>query len=269
MSESPKIVKPVVSVVIPVYNTDKYLGDAIRSIQNQTFTDWELILVDDCSTDRSGEICEFYSQEDERIHFVALPQNSGALQARNHGIKLAKGKYLCFLDSDDTFEPSKLAVQVGFMQKMNIAVSFTLFQRIKDSGEYMGKGNVPFKTQVSYKQLLGNPLFSIITLMIDTHQVDVPILAEDLTRAEDYVFHLRILKQGFLAYGINEPLSNYRFRPGSQSTSFFGNAADFWKVLTKVEKISFASATFYFGKYLLKGLGKRLILVQQLISSKP
>ncbi len=103
----------------------------------------------------------------------------------------------------------------------NIPVSFTMFQRITEAGDFMGKGNVQFQEEVSYRQLLGNPAFSIITLMIDRDQVEIPIVEANVVKAEDYVFHLRILKQGFKAKGINLPLSNYRFRQGSQSTSFF------------------------------------------------
>jgi len=255
---------PLISVIVPVFNTGKFVGMTIDSVINQTYTKWELLLIDDCSTDNSVEVCRGYADSDPRIKVISLDRNSGALAARNLGIKTATGRFLCFLDSDDTFEPEKLSTQVSFMLAGNVPVSFTIFQRITEAGDFMGKGNVKFQEEVSYRQLLGNPAFSIITLMIDRDQVEIPIVEANVVKAEDYVFHLRILKQGFKAKGINLPLSNYRFRQGSQSTSFFGNAADLWKVLTEIENIAFPKAAFYFGRYLWKGVGKRLILLKQL-----
>lgn len=257
---------PLISVVVPVYNTEKYVGMTIESVQNQSYSNWELLLIDDCSTDKSVAVCHGYAAKDSRIKVISLVQNSGALAARNEGIRSGSGRFICFLDSDDTYDPDKLKIQVEFMLAGRFPVSFTQFQRITESGEFMGKGNVQFQEEISYQQLLGNPAFSIITLMIDRDQVDVPIVEANVVKAEDYVFHLRILKQGFKAKGINLPLSNYRFRQGSQSTSFFGNASDLWKVLTEVEEIALHKATFYFSKYLIKGMRKRLILLRQLSS---
>lgn len=255
---------PLISIIVPVFNTEKYVGMTIESVQYQTHKNWELILVDDCSEDKSLEVCRIYAKTDSRIKVISLPINSGALVARNVGLKNAKGRFLCFLDSDDTYEPEKLEIQLKFMMESDVPVSFTMFQRITEDGEFMGKSNVSFQEEVSYTQLLGNPAFSIITLMIDKNKVEVPIVEANVVKAEDYVFHLWVLKQGFKAKGINLPLSNYRFRQGSQSSSFFGNAADMWKVLTQIEKIALPKAIFYFGRYLFKGVGKRMILLKQL-----
>ena len=254
----------LVSVIVPVYNTEHYVLDCIKSIQDQTYPNWELILVDDRSTDQSLSICRASAAQDSRIKVFHQEKNSGALATRNRGIEEAKGRFICFLDSDDTYKPSKIEIQLAFMLKGKRAVSFTMFQRITEVGEYMGKGNVAFTPEISYQQLLGNPQFSIITLMVDSAQVSLPLLKLDLLKAEDYVFHLAILKQGFKAYGVDMALSNYRYRKGSQSTSFMGNAADLWKVLYSVEKLGFLSATFYFSRYITKGLKKKMILMSQI-----
>ncbi|MEB2785133.1 glycosyltransferase family 2 protein [Algoriphagus persicinus] len=254
----------LVSVIVPVYNTAQFILDCIKSVQRQTYHHWELVLVDDRSTDRSWDICTAAAAEDSRIKVFIQEKNSGALASRNKGIEEAKGRFVCFLDSDDTYEPSKIETQLSFMLKEKHAVSFTMFQRITESGEYMGKGNVGFTSEISYQQLLGNPQFSIITLMLDSAQVSIPLLKLDLLKAEDYVFHLAILKQGFKAYGIDKALSNYRYRIGSQSTSFMGNAADLWKVLYSIEKLGLLSATYYFSRYITKGLKKKMILMSQI-----
>jgi len=259
---------PLVSVIVPVFNTEKFLPATIASIENQTYSNWELILVDDCSKDNSPSICREAGLKDQRIRFIPHEVNSGALAARNTGIKNANGDYICFLDSDDTFELGKIEIQVKFMIENEYAISFTMFKRITEEGKPMGKSNVTFTKKIDYKQLLGNPQFSIITVMVDRHQVNIPILELDLVKAEDYVFHLGLLKQGFPAYGINEALSNYRFRPGSQSNSFFGNAADLWKVLYQIEKLGPFTSSLYFTKYLFNGIRKRITLVFQLATLK-
>lgn len=258
--------EPLVSVIVPVFNTEKFLPATIASIENQSYSNWELILVDDCSKDNSASICKKAELKDKRVRFIPHAINQGALAARNTGIKNAKGDYLCFLDSDDTFELEKIETQVKFMIEHGYAISFTMFQRVTEEGEYMGKGNVTFTPRINYKQLLGNPQFSIITLMVDRNQVKIPLLELNLVRAEDYVFHLSLLKQGFDAFGINKALSNYRFRTGSQSNSFLGNAADLWKVLYHIEKLGPLSSSVYFSRYMLKGIKKRATLFLQIVS---
>lgn len=258
---------PLISVVVPVYNTEKFVGATIESVQAQSYSNWELILVDDCSKDKSVEVCTRYASQDPRIRILAMEKNSGALEARNEGIRNAKGRFLCFLDSDDTYEPEKLKTQIEFMLKEDIPVSFTMYQRISESGNVIAVSNTFFRREFNHQQLLGNPAFSIITLMIDRDKVEVPIVEAGVIKAEDYVFHLKILKQGFVARGIQRPLSNYRIREGSRSNSFFGCAKDMWKVLIQIEKLSFFEASFYFSRYILKGAWKRFALSRQLMLS--
>ncbi|WP_425639509.1 glycosyltransferase family 2 protein [Algoriphagus yeomjeoni] len=258
------ITLPLVSVVVPVYNTQDFIQACIDSVTNQSYKNWELMLVDDQSTDNSFEICQRAADKDPRIKAIRQENNAGALAARNRGIQESTGKFLCFLDSDDTYESDKIEIQLAFMLKSKHAISFTMFQRITEAGEFMGKSNVPFAPEISYRQLLGNPQFSIITIMVDTMQVSIPLLKLDLVKAEDYVFHLAILKQGFKAYGINKALSNYRYRLGSQSTSFMGNAADLWKVLYSIEKLGLLPSIYYFSRYISKGLKKKMILMSQI-----
>lgn len=258
---------PLISIVVPVYNTEKFVGATIESVQAQTYSNWELVLVNDCSTDRSVEICTAYSISDPRIRILSLDENKGALEARNEGIRKSQGGFLCFLDSDDTYEPEKLKTQVEFMLKKDIPVSFTMYQRITETGKVISKSNFFFREQFNYKQLLGNPAFSIITLMVDRDKVSVPIVEAGVILAEDYVFHLKILKQGFTAYGIGVPLSNYRVRQGSRSNSFFGCAEDMWTVLIQIEKLSFLKSFAYFSRYLFNGVWKRSVLSIQLLFS--
>lgn len=259
---------PLVSIVVPVYNTQRYVMSAIESVQRQTYNNWELILVDDFSCDGSGELCDQAAVLDSRITVIHQLTNEGALFARNAGISMATGKYICFLDSDDTFEPRKIEIQLAYMLLNNCAMSFTMFKRINESGEALGGCNVSYLPKVSYRQMLGAPRFSIITVMLDRERLKVPILTCKLRKAEDYIFQLRILKQGIEALGINEELSNYRFRHNSSSVSFFGNSLDLWAVLHSEEHLGFWRSAMYFSKYLVAGVLKRFILMHQLLKNK-
>lgn len=260
-------INPLISIVVPVYNTEKFVGATIESVQAQTYSNWELILVDDCSKDQSVEICAKYAIHDPRIRIISMDKNMGALEARNEGIRKSQGRFLCFLDSDDTYEPEKLKTQIEFMLKKDIPVSFTMYQRITETGNVISVSNFFFREEFNYKQLLGNPAFSIITLMIDKDKVTVPIVEAGVVLAEDYVFHLKILKQGFTAYGIKVPLSNYRVRLGSRSNSFFGCAEDMWIVLNEIEKLPFLKSFIYFSRYIINGAWKRSALSIQLLFS--
>ena len=128
MKTQPKKVK--VSIITPVFNAQRYLGDCVESVLNQTFEHWEHILVDDCSTDNSARIIKGYAEKDDRIRYVKLSENSGAGAARNRAIEESKGKYIAFLDSDDLWNSEKLARQVAFMEENNYHFTFTGYEVI-------------------------------------------------------------------------------------------------------------------------------------------
>ena len=115
----------LVSIVVPVYNAEKFLKDTIKTVTNQTYENWELLLVDDCSTDKSVKIIMEYQQKDKRIKLFLNSKNSGAAISRNKGIEESRGRYIAFLDADDLWEPKKLEKQVAFMQEKDCAFSFT------------------------------------------------------------------------------------------------------------------------------------------------
>lgn len=129
----------LVSIVTPVYNSERFISETIDSIQSQTYSNWELLLIDDCSKDNSYEIIKSYMKNDDRIKYIKLEKNSGASISRNTGIHNAKGRFIAFVDSDDLWEPKKLEIQVNYMLKNKLAFSFTSYRYMKEDGTLTNK----------------------------------------------------------------------------------------------------------------------------------
>ena len=160
----------LISIIVPVYNSEKFIKDTIKTVEEQTYENWELLLVNDCSTDNSKKIIEEYEKKDKRIKLIDLEQNSGAAIARNTGIDRANGKYIAFLDSDDLWEKEKLEKQIKFIKKNNCVFSFTGYEFANEDG--IGNGRVvtvPFK--INYKQALKNTTIWTSTVIFDVEKL--------------------------------------------------------------------------------------------------
>lgn len=169
-----------VSIVMPVFNSNKYLSEAIESVLQQTFTSWELIIVDDHSTDGSINIIKKYADEDSRIIPIFLPKNVGAAAARNTGIACRRGRYLAFLDSDDIWLKQKLEIQLSFMKTNNYSFSYTSYNLINQNGKKMNR-EVSVPSRISYKDALTKTAISTITVCLDMEQItgiSMPLLKE-------------------------------------------------------------------------------------------
>ncbi len=181
-----------VSIVMPVYNAEKYVSEAIESIREQTYDNWELIAVDDCSTDQSTCILRKYEDLDKRIKLIILERNSGAATARNEGMKKANGKYLAFLDSDDIWMKDKLKIQIGIMQKEGYTFSFTSYGLIGENGKKINRKVTVPKT-LTYDQALTTTVIWTSTVILDISQigtVEMPLLRA----GQDTATWLQILK---------------------------------------------------------------------------
>ncbi|TVV42220.1 glycosyltransferase family 2 protein [Thalassolituus sp. C2-1] len=241
----------IFSIVTPIYNSSEYLCSAIDSVISQTFTDWELILIDDCSEDNSVELIGSYVSVDSRIRLIRLPENSGAAVARNKGIELASGRYIAFLDSDDLWLPNKLETQLQFMQEKNIAFSYSAYEKIDEQGQPLGLIGVP--EMVNYNQLLKCCVIGCLTAIYDTHKLG-KVYMPLIRKRQDLGLWLRLLKKVDYAYGIQQPLAHYRVRSGSISSNK-SNAAKFtWRLYREVEKVNFIKASYYFTHYAVRGV---------------
>ncbi len=236
----------LVSVITPSYNSSPFIKETIESVQAQSYANWEMIIVDDKSKDDSVHVIKQYIEKDPRIKLITLTQNAGAARARNIALKEAQGDYIAFLDSDDLWLPTKLEEQVAFMQKDNLAFSFTSYSLIDEQGNSMNiKVNAP--KVVDYKYLLGNTTIGCLTVMLDRHQfkqIEMPVI-----QPEDTALWLALLRLGYQAYGLQKILSKYRIVSNSTSRNKLKAAYRYWKLLRNQEKLNFVKTNFYFSQY--------------------
>jgi len=247
--------KDLVSVIMPNYNGAKYISIAIESVISQTYSLWELIIIDDCSTDNSVNIIEEYVAKDKRIKLIKLPNNSGTAIARNTGIEVAIGQYIAFLDSDDAWLPYKLEKQVKFIRDNNLALTYSSYYVIDEYGNVKGIRNI--KERISYKDLLKTNWIGNLTGIYNAQKFG-KIFMENV-RYEDYTLWLKILKKVKYAFGINEPLAKYRVLSSSYSSNKFKAIKWMWNIYRRIERLNLLHSTYYLGNYIYYGIKKRLI----------
>lgn len=237
---------PLVSIVMPAYNAAKTIGQSIESVQAQVLTDWELLVVDDCSFDETCSIVRGYASSDKRINLISQSANGGPARARNVALRVAQGRYIAFLDSDDCWLPKKLERQVDFMIKTKSALSYTLYRRfIVDINQPGSLVELP--SSFTYGELLKNTGIGCLTAMID-RELSGPI-EFSLIRHEDYALWLSILKNGIVAHGLMEDLGRYRVSSKSVSGNKFKSASWVWNIYRRDEKLSFFQAAWCFSNY--------------------
>ena len=202
-----------VSIITPLYNSEKYIADAIDSVLLQSYHDFELIIIDDCSKDNS--VAKVKNYTDIRIQLICLKENKGAGIARNKGIDAAKGRYIAFLDSDDSWLPNKLEKQVHFMKTQNISFCFSSFLLMNESGETLKKYREALP-KVDYTRMLKNNYIGCLTAIYDTDVLGKIYMTEHKKR-QDWGLWLKILSKTKWAYSIQEPLASYRLSNKSLS----------------------------------------------------
>lgn len=248
---------PEVSVIMPAFNSEATIDAAIVSVREQSFSDWELIIIDDRSSDRTREKIASWEFVDERIHAVFLNCNGGAAAARNAGLDMAAGRYMAFLDSDDRWKPEKLENQLAFMKSHHYAFTFTGYEYILADGTANGK-KVTAPKQVSYTDMLKNTIVGCLTVMID-RSLTGPFRMPPLRARQDLATWLSLLKKGICAYGLDQCLAEYRISgKGSVSGNKWKSAGKTWYVYRNVEKLSMLSACWYFCNYAANAVLKRL-----------
>ena len=194
---------------MPAYNSGRFIEQSIRSVLSQTYTEWELLIVDDCSTDDTPSIVASF--KDKRIHYQRNEHNMGAALSRNKAIQAAKGKYIAFLDADDKWLPTKLEKQVGFMQNNNIPMSYTAYYIQHPTHTDYCIHQCP--TTQNYYQLTKWNRIGCLTVMYDREQIGT-IQIPHIDKRNDYALWLTILRKGYTAHGIQEPLAIYRSHNG-------------------------------------------------------
>lgn len=236
--------QPLVSIVVPVYNAERFLTDTIDSVRAQSYQAWELLCIDDFSTDRSVKIIEKHARSDKRIKLIRMRHNSGAALSRNAGVKAAKGEYLAFLDADDIWIKSKLEKQVPFMQIHGYAFTFAAYEFADEEGASTGK-KVEVPERITYREALKNHIISTPSVMIDLKQISKNnIMMPDVRSGQDAATWWQILRCIDAAYGINETMFYYRRTSASLSANKFKAMRRTWYLLTKIEKLGFFKLAF-------------------------
>jgi teichuronic acid biosynthesis glycosyltransferase TuaG len=249
------LIKPETTIITPIYNAEKFLVDTLDSILNQSYQNWEAILINDNSTDGSFDIAKRYESLDSRFIVINKSQSGGAAKARNTGIAEANGRFIAFLDSDDIWHPNKLEKQISFMKKNNVDLSFTGYHFISEEGVLGDFVSVP--SELSYKTLLRGNIIACLTAVYDTKKLG-KVYMPDIRKRQDFALWLKITKSGVNATGINESLAHYRIRTDSLSSTKFNTMMHTWRVYRKVEKLSIWLSFIYISSHLIGAIIKRL-----------
>ncbi|QAY68577.1 glycosyltransferase family 2 protein [Paenibacillus protaetiae] len=243
----------LVSIIMPTYNCSKYIRDTIQSVLNQTYSNWELIIVDDCSTDDTSIIVKDYQKNDSRILYHKMQKNSGAAVARNKAIDLAKGSYIAFLDSDDLWFPDKLDKQIYFMKSNGYSFTCTSYTKINERGEPLNKIiKAPIRSnfQGILKQNPGN-----LTVIYSAKELGKTLIP-DIRKRNDYVMWLQVVKKAGYIYGLETPLASHRIRPGALSINKYKLVKYHWIVYRRVESLSLIRSIYLIVYWILKSVKK-------------
>jgi len=249
---------PLVSIIMPAFNSGAYISCAIKSVLQQTYKNWELIVVDDCSTDNTCLIVENLQKNDNRIFLYKQPSNSGAAQARNRALKESKGRFITYLDADDIWLPQKLEKQIKFMLDEHHPFTCTSYEVIDDSGHSKGK-QVHMLRSVDYKEFLTYNLLQTVGIAVDTKFVDKStLIMPNLRRRQDAATWLQVLKSGMECYGIHEILAQYRHTKNSLSSNKLKAVKGIWFLYREVEKLPLAFSCYCFIRYAILAIWKRI-----------
>lgn len=203
----------LVSIIMPSYNTAKFIEETVTSVLAQTYTNWELIIVDDCSTDNTDEVLVPYLK-DVRIRYIKNEKNSGAAVSRNRALREAKGKWIAFLDSDDIWHPNKLEKQIDFMEKNDYHFSYTEYSEIDEASLPLGR-SVSGPKKITKTGMYNYCWPGCLTVMYDAEAVGL-IQIEDIKKNNDYAMWLKAIKKTD-CFLLKEDLASYRKRSGSIS----------------------------------------------------
>lgn len=254
----------MVSIIVPVYMAGDYIIQTIEMVKAQTYKEWELILVDDCSRDNSAEIIRGVIQEmslpelpqeshekgytltkTERFCLIEKEKNEGAAKARNIGIGQAGGRYIAFLDADDVWAPDKLEKELAFIKDKHAAFAFTAYEFGDENAQGLGK-IVSVPERLTYRRALSRTVIFTSTVMFDMRKITKELISMPEVESEDTATWWKILRAGYTAYGLNEVLVIYRRPKKSLSSNKFKAMKRIWNLYRKEEKLTLPVSCFCF-----------------------
>ena len=237
------MVAGLVSIIMPSYNCDKFISDTIYSVLNQSYKEWELLIVDDKSTDNSVNVITEFIKKDDRVQLFKQKVNSGAASCRNLAIEKSKGEFIAFLDSDDLWLPKKLEVQINFMMNNDYNFTHTSYFFIDEFNNKLSK-TYQAKKKLTYNDMLYSNRIGCLSVVLNQSMIG-KIFMPNLRKRQDYGHWLNILKIEKFAYGIEEPLAKYRLRENSMSSNKLEMLKWNFKLFHKTQHFSLIKS-FYF-----------------------
>ncbi|WP_017179292.1 glycosyltransferase family 2 protein [Actinomyces timonensis] len=227
---------PLVSVIVPSFNSQDHVAETIRSVLAQTMADLEIIAVDDASTDSTADVLAGLAAQDPRVTVLVQGENQGVARARNRGLEAARGRYIAYLDSDDLWVPTKLERQLAFMRRTRAGACITSYETIEENGEHRNYVHAP--RSFTYKQFLKNTMTCTLSVMFDTTIVDRSLLVmPDLRRGQDAATWLKVMRRGHRFHGLDECLAKYRKTAGSLSSNKVKAVKRTWHLYRNVERL--------------------------------
>lgn len=233
----------LVSIIMPTYNCGEFIEETIKSVLEQSYINWELLISDDCSTDNTKEIVEKYSNNDSRVKYNRLEKNVGAAMARNDAMARANGSYMAFLDSDDLWESNKLAAQLEFMEKNNYNFTCTAYRQIDENGSSLNK-IINTKLKTTYNGVLLSCPVGNSTVMYNVDKLG-KFVVPNIRKRNDDALWLQILKKEKYIYGMKDILMSYRLRSNSISRNKFDLVKYHWYLYRDIEHLSIVRSIFH------------------------
>lgn len=249
----------LISIIVPVYNVEKYIVETMECVEAQTYENWELLLVEDGSRDGSAErIVRFLEEKkDPRLRLIRQPSNMGAAMARNRGLLEAKGRYIAYLDADDLWMPEKLEKELRFMQKKDAAFVFTGYEFADEQGRGTGKV-VRVPETLNYKQALSNTTIFTTTVMFDTEKIGKEELQMPVIKSEDTALWFRVLRNGYTAYGLDENLVKYRRTGNTLSSNKVEAVRRIWNLYRRSERLGILESAYHFCFWAVRAVKRRV-----------
>lgn len=244
-----------VSIIVPVYNAENYIEQTIKSVLGQRYENWELLLAENGSTDKSIEKIKQF--DDPRIRLIIMDGNVGAANARNEGMRQATGTYVGYIDADDLWHADKLKKQIAFMEEKDAAFSFTGYEFGDENAVGTGK-IVRVPDTLSYKQALSNTTIFTSTVMFDTRKISKDKLYMPNVKSEDSALWFRVLREGIVAYGLDENLVTYRRPANSLSSNKLEAMRRIWNLYRKQEKLNVFYSMYLFVGWAIRAVRRRV-----------
>lgn len=249
----------LISIIVPVYNAEKFIEQTIDCVRKQTYTNWELLLIEDSSTDNTLQVMTDLVERlgDTRIHIARQDGDGGAAGARNKGLQLAKGRFITYLDADDYWVPEKLEKEVRFLLDKQVGFVFTGYEFADENCKGTGKV-VHVPQTLNLKQALGNTTIFTSTVMLDTEKIDKKLMVMPYIKSEDTATWWQILKTGELAYGLDENLVRYRRAGKSLSSNKIEALRRIWNLYRKAAGLSVLESWYYFVLWAFRAVKRRV-----------